>query len=85
MATKPIITEQFLVTIRREGDIPNLADVIGGRLWSIDKVAPNGVIVERCEPTPVPHLEDIDPPMDTRTIGEALDQFIREQQKLKGE
>lgn len=48
------VTEQFLVTITREDDIPNFTDVIGGRLWSIDKVASDGVIVNRVEATPVP-------------------------------
>lgn len=44
-------THFFNVTVVTEKDIPNLADVIGGRIWSVDGVAPRGVevveVVER--------------------------------------
>lgn len=69
----PRITEQFLVTITREADIPNFIDVIGGRLWSIDKVASDGVRVERVEATPL--REPAAPDEFKGSFREAIDKF----------
>ena len=63
----------FHVTIVTEKDIPNIADVVGGRLWSIDGVRDKGVVV-----TPIlPNSTEVTSPEQIRRSMEEMSDRMR--------
>ena len=60
-----MIERQFLVTIRMTQDIPDLVDLVGCRLWSMDKVEfVNAAVVNALQPAPPYEWNGVLSPVD---------------------